>query len=212
MIPLAAQQLTGVAGWMTSLIDSLGAAGVGVVIFAETVVPPIPSEVVLPAAGYLSGTGSLNLVATLLWATVGSVLGALLLYGLGAWIGVGRLREAAEKMPLMSATDIDTATRVFGRWQRTAVFFGRLIPGVRSLVSIPAGVERMPLASFVVLTGLGSLLWNALLIGAGFWLGETYGATETVSTWLNTVVYVGLGGMVVWFVGSRIRARVRRSA
>lgn len=212
MITLAAEQLTGVAGWMTSLIDSLGAVGVGVVILVETVFPPVPSEVVLPAAGYLSGTGSLNFLATLTWATIGSVAGALLLYGLGAIVGVERLRAAADRIPLISADDVDQATTTFTRWERKAVFFGRLVPGVRSLVSIPAGVERMPLASFVVLTALGSLLWNAVLIGAGYWLGDTYGATATVSTWLNNLVYAAFVLALAWFVGSRLLDRLRQTS
>lgn len=209
MITIAAMQLTGVAGWMASLIDSLGAVGVGAVILAETVVPPIPSEVVLPAAGYLSGTGALNFLATLTWATVGSVVGALVLYGLGALLGVARLGAIADRIPLMSGDDVKKATSAFARWQRLAVFFGRLVPGVRSLVSIPAGVEGMPLTPFIVLTAVGSLLWNGVLMAAGFWLGDTYGATATVSTWLNNLVYAVFALLLAWFVGSRLAGRLR---
>lgn len=157
MITLAAAQLTGVAGWMTSLIDALGSVGVGAVILLETVFPPIPSEVVLPAAGYLRGTGDLNFLATLAWATGGSVVDALVLYGLGAVVGVTRLQAWAERTPLMSANDVVKATRTFARWQRKAVFFGRLVPGVRSLVSIPAGVAALGMPDRWYATTIGDV-------------------------------------------------------
>jgi membrane protein DedA with SNARE-associated domain len=203
----SADDLSGVAGWMISLIDALGSVGVGVIIVLETVFPPIPSEVVLPAAGYLAGLGQLDLVATLVWATVGSVVGALILYWVGAAIGPERVGRLAARLPLMSAHDVERAWQVFDRWHRPAIFWGRLIPGVRSLVSIPAGAQRMPLTRFVVLTAAGSLIWNAALIGAGWWLGDRYGATAAVNHWANVVVIVGAVAFVVWFAGRKLRMR-----
>jgi membrane protein DedA with SNARE-associated domain len=200
-------ELSGVAGWMTSLIDALGPVGVGLIIVAETVFPPIPSEAVLPAAGYLAGLGQLSLTATIFWATVGSLVGALMLYWAGAVLGVERLGRVAARLPMMSARDVERAWVLFDRWRQPAVFWGRLIPGVRSLVSIPAGAQRMPLVRFTVLTTVGSLLWNTVLIGAGWWLGDRYGATAQVSHWMNVAVIVGAAGFVAWLVVRRVRSR-----
>jgi membrane protein DedA with SNARE-associated domain len=197
---------------MTTLIDALGPFGVGVIILIETVFPPIPSEAVLPAAGYLAGLGRLDLTATIAIATVGSVAGALLLYWAGAIIGVRRLGRLATRMPLMSMADVERAWLVFERWQQPAVFWGRLVPGVRSLVSIPAGAQRMPLVRFVALTGAGSLIWNSALILAGWWLGDRYGATARASHVINLSVAVGAALFVVWFVARGVRARRRPDA
>ena len=205
----AGDELGGVAGWMTALIDALGPVGVGVIIVLETVFPPIPSEAVLPAAGYLAGLGRLDLWATVAWATGGSVIGALLLYWAGAVIGVRRLGALAARLPLMSQHDVERAWEVFDRWRQPAVFWGRLVPGVRSLVSIPAGAQRMPLVRFVALTAAGSLAWNSILIGAGWWLGDRYGATSTVSHWTNVVLIGGLVVFVAWFATRKIRIRRR---
>jgi membrane protein DedA with SNARE-associated domain len=192
---------------MTSLIDALGPVGVGVIILTETVFPPIPSEIVLPAAGYLAGLGQLGFWATVFWATVGSVAGALTLYWAGAVVGAQRLGRLAARLPLMSERDVERAWSTFDRWQHPAVFWGRLVPGVRSLVSIPAGAQRMPLAQFVALTAAGSLAWNLALMSAGWWLGDRYGDTAGVSRLLNIGVAVGAIGFVGWFVLRKVQAR-----
>ncbi len=203
-------QLDGVAGWMASLIDALGAAGVGLIIAIETIFPPIPSEAVLPAAGYLAGLGELGFWPTFVWATVGSVIGALCLYWAGAALGEERIGLIATRLPLLEPAGVARAWRVFGRWQQPAVFWGRLVPGVRSLVSIPAGAQRMPMARFVALTAAGSALWNGLLLSAGWWLGDRYGATATVSHWINLALLSGAAAFVAWF-GVRAARRHGRS-
>ncbi len=209
--PFAAtgNDLSGVAGWMIALIDGLGPIGVGLIVLLETVFPPIPSEVVLPAAGYLAGIGELGFWATVAWATLGSVAGALLLYRAGATLGSARLAQIAGRLPLVSPHDVDRAWRAFDRWQQPVVFWGRLIPGVRSLVSIPAGAQQMPVARFVGLTASGSLIWNLVLMGAGWWLGDRFGATATVSRWLNIVLVGSAVAFVGWFVFRRLRTNRR---
>lgn len=203
---IASTELSGVAGWMVSLIDALGPAGVGVVIAIETIFPPIPSEAVLPAAGFLAATGRMSFWAAFVSATAGSAVGAVALYYLGAMIGTERIARLAERVPLMSRRDVDRAGDWFDRWQQPAVFFGRLIPGVRSLVSIPAGAQHMPLGRFVLLTTAGSAIWNLLLIGAGYWLGDRYGQTAAFSDWANRIVYVTIFGLIAWFIAAKIRA------
>lgn len=203
----ASDSITGVAGWMTGLIDSLGPLGVGVIIVAETVFPPIPSEVVLPAAGYLAGLGQLGFWATLVFATLGSVIGSLVLYGAGRWVGTERLTRVAAKVPLMSERDVERAWAAFERWDQKAIFWGRLVPGVRSLVSIPAGAKQMAIGPFVALTAGGSLIWNAALLGAGWFLGDRFGATASVSHWMNIAVLAAAAGLVGWFLVSKFRHR-----
>lgn len=198
----ASTELTGVAGWIADVMDRFGSVGVGTVILIENLFPPIPSEAVLPAAGYLAGVGRLGFVSVLVWSTIGSVLGALLLYGLGALVGANRIDRIVARLPLMSEAEVDRSWRTFDRWDRKAVFFGRLVPGVRSLISIPAGARRMALGPFVVLTAAGSFLWNLLLVSAGFWLGDRWGETAVVSHWANVgVLVVGVGAGAWWLKG-----------
>lgn len=200
-------QLSGVAAWVATMIDTLGPVGVGVIILIETAFPPIPSEAVLPAAGYLAGIGEMNWWATLLWSTVGSVVGAWVLYAVGAFVGADRIGRFVAWLPLMTERDIERAWTAFDRWRTPLVFWGRMVPGVRSLVSIPAGAERMSLGRFTVLTAFGSTIWNASLLAAGWWLGDRYGATAAVSRGLNIAVIVGGGTFLVWLVVRRIRER-----
>ncbi|HTE73836.1 MAG TPA: DedA family protein [Actinomycetes bacterium] len=141
--------LGGLAGWVLDVIDAMGAVGVAALVALENLFPPMPSEVVLPLAGFLAGQGKLSLAAVLVAATVGSVVGALVLYWAGAALGRDRTRRIAERLPLMNADDVDLAQGWFDRHGRSAVLVGRLVPGVRSLVSIPVGIARMPLLPFV---------------------------------------------------------------
>jgi membrane protein YqaA with SNARE-associated domain len=133
----------------------------------ENLVPPIPSELVLAMAGYLAGEGRVNVVLVLIAATAGSVVGALALYWLGYALGEDRLRRWLDRIPLVDADDLDKADRWFERHEKSAVLFGRCAPVVRSLVSIPAGANHMPLGQFTVFTAIGSGVWNAIFVGGG---------------------------------------------
>ena len=193
--------------WVVAVMRAIGAPGVGVATLLETVFPPVPSEVVLPLAGYTASQGHYSFLAAVLWATLGSVLGALLLYWAGAALGVDRLRAVADRMPLMGHEDVDRAMTWFERHGRTAVLVGRLVPGVRSLVSIPAGVHRMPLLTFVGWTTLGSLLWNAALVGLGFELGEQWHVVEQYVGPASKVAYLAVAAALVLVVARRVRSR-----
>ncbi len=186
----AASELSGVAVWITDVIDRFGSVGVGAVILIENLFPPIPSEAVLPAAGYLAGLGRLGFISVLVWSTIGSVAGALLLYALGALVGPDRIARIVARLPLVSNAEVDRSWRTFDKGDRKAVLFGRLVPGVRSLISIPAGARRMPLPGFILLTTIGSFVWNLLLISAGYWLGDRWGETAAVSHWANISVEI----------------------
>jgi membrane protein DedA with SNARE-associated domain len=195
----------GVTGWVLDVIDALGEFGIGVLTLIETVFPPIPSELVLPLAGYLVNRGRLDLAGVLIASTAGALAGALLLYGLGARLGERRATALLARLPLTDEEDVGRAADWFHRHGGATVFTGRLIPGVRSLISLPAGSARMPLPKFSVLTVLGSGLWNSLLVGAGYALGTQYALVERYSTVFDYVV----AGVIVLAVALLVRRRLR---
>ncbi len=176
---------SGLTGLITDVMVSLGEIGVGALTLLETVFPPIPSEIVLPLAGFLAQQGRMNLILVLILSTVGSWLGALLLYWLGRKLGEQRLVRGMSKLPLLDREDFERAARWFHRHGRSAVFFGRLIPGVRSLISLPAGAAHMPFITFSVFTIAGSLVWNCLLVGLGYFLGTQYQLVDQYSQYLT---------------------------
>lgn len=198
--------LSALADWAVSLMDVIGPAGAGLAIAMENLFPPLPSEVILPMAGLAAGRGSFSVVEALAWTTAGSVVGALLLYGLGALLGLDRLRSIAAKAPLLRPADIDRTVAWFERHGGKAVFFGRMIPIFRSLVSIPAGVTRMPLRRFLVLTAAGSLVWNSVFVLAGYFLGASWHLVERYADVLQYVVIAGAAVGVAWFAVVRVRA------
>ncbi|MFF3864910.1 DedA family protein [Micromonospora sp. NPDC001898] len=204
-------QFTGLTGWVASVIDSLGAVGVAALVALESIIPPIPSEIVLAMAGYLAAEGRFNLVLIVVAATVGSVVGALVLYWLGAAVGEDRLKRWLDHIPLVDRDDLEKADRWFERHGRWAVLIGRVVPVVRSLVSIPAGANRMPLVEFVLLTTLGSGVWNALIVGAGFALGSRWEEVDQYSSWFNYAIFAVFGVMILsWAVKKVRRRRARR--
>lgn len=175
---MSSPNVDGVAGWAINLMETLGAPGAGLAIALENLFPPLPSEVILPLAGFTASKGNMGLFDAVLWTTLGSVIGALALYGVGALLGRERVVSIAAKLPLVSVSDIEKTEAWFARHGRKTVFFGRMIPIFRSLISIPAGVERMPIAIFTLLTTLGSLIWNTAFVMAGFLLGENWSLVE----------------------------------
>ena len=200
-------RMGGVLDWVVGLMRTLGAPGVGMATALETVFPPVPSEVVLPLAGYTASEGHYGLVAAIVWATAGSLVGALVLYALGAAWGQERLCATVERIPLLHARDVERAIDWFGRHGRSAILLGRLVPGVRSFISIPAGIDRMPLLQFSAYTAAGSAVWNTALIVAGYELGAQWHHVEGYVGSVANVVYVVLALALVWFVVRRLRAR-----
>ncbi|MFF8565115.1 DedA family protein [Streptomyces albidoflavus] len=190
--------------WITGLMESLGAPGAGIAIALENLFPPIPSEVILPLAGFTAAAGKMNLVAVLIWTTVGSVVGALALYWVGALLGRDRTVAIAAKIPLLKVADIEKTEAWFNKHGTKAVFFGRMLPIFRSLISVPAGIERMPLPIFLGLTTLGSAIWNTLFVMAGYLLGDNWETvTEYVSVYSKVVLAVAAVAVLV-FLGVRI--------
>lgn len=166
---------SGVVDWVLDVMFTLGYPGVALLVFLDNVFPPIPSEVILPLAGLVAGQGRLSLPGVIAAATLGSLAGALPLYGLGVWLGDERLRGFIRRFGralFVNEADLDQTQAWFDRHGAKAVLLGRCVPLVRSLVSIPAGLARMPIWRFSSYTLLGSALWNTLLICIGFALGE----------------------------------------
>lgn len=203
---------TGLTGFAADVLTALGDVGVGVLVFLEVLVPPIPSEVILPFAGYLSQSGELNLGWLLFWSTAASWLGALLLYSLGAAIGMDRAVRLLAATRLVSRTDLERGAAWFARSGGWTVLVGRMVPGVRSLISIPAGASRMGIARFSIYTIIGSGAWNALLLGVGAALGTQHEQLEQYLGYLDYAVYTAIAIALVVLVARRVReaAAVRR--
>lgn len=197
-------ELTGVAGWAVGLMEAIGAPGAGVAIAAENLFPPIPSEIILPLAGFTAAQGGFTIAEAIIWTTLGSIVGALALYGLGRWLGHERLAAIARKMPLVRASDIDKTTAWFAKHGWKTVLFGRFLPIFRSLISIPAGIERMPVLLFLGLTTVGSAIWNTIFIMIGVTLGMNFHIIEPYMDWLQWVVIGAVVLVIVIFVVRRM--------
>ncbi|WP_460653665.1 DedA family protein [Kribbella endophytica] len=203
----ATQEPTGgVAGWAIDMMEKLGAPGAGLAVALENLFPPLPSEVILPLAGFAANRGDLGLISAILFTTLGSVVGALALYGVGAVLGRDRTRALAARLPLMKIEDVDKAEQWFARHGPKAVLIGRVVPVVRSLISVPAGVERMSVPLFLGLTAFGSLVWNSALIIAGYALGEKWHVVESSVGVFQYVVIAAAVGAVAWFVVVKVKA------
>lgn len=206
----SAANLTGVAQWAVNMMETIGAPGAGLAIALENLFPPLPSEVILPLAGFTASRGNFTLIEALLWTTLGSVLGAWLLYGLGAWLGRRRMYAIADKLPLVDVEDVEKVEAWFNRHGYKAVFFGRMIPIFRSLISIPAGIERMPVWKFLLLTTAGSLIWNAIFVLAGFYLGENWHFVEQYADIFQKIVIAAVVIFAAYWLISKI-VKIRNS-
>lgn len=200
--------------WIEEIITGLGYPGLAFVMFAENVFPPIPSELVMPYAGFLVATGDdFTLPGILIAGTIGSVLGAIVLYYVGVLVDEAILRRFLRrygKWLTVSESDLDRALALFDRYGPFIIFFGRLIPLIRSIISIPAGVDRMPMPKFLLYTTAGSLIWNGILGYGGYVLGDNWERiTHTVETYQSITLVVlavmGLGVIYWWF--KRFRAQ-----
>src|SRR3954467_10121452 len=200
LLAAAASDQGGIPGWLLDLVDTLGAVGVGITILVETVIPPIPSEAVLGAAGVLINQGRMSVVPVVLFATLGSIIGATFFYVIGAALGPRRSHAFLDRLPLVETEDVDRTFAWFENHGRSAVFFGRMVPIVHSFVSVPAGVVRMPFLRFLVYTAGGSLIWNSVLIGLGVAAGDF---VRNNLHWLDYAVVVAVVLAVAWMVYRR---------
>jgi membrane protein DedA with SNARE-associated domain len=204
---------SGLAGWTVELMDKLGPVGVALAVGMDNLFPPIPSEIILPLAGFTaSQPGTFSLAEALIASTVGSVVGAVILYWLGAIFGRDRAVLVFDKVPLLKISDLEKTEAWFAKHGGKAVFFGRMVPIFRSLISLPAGLEKMNFVYFLALTTLGSLIWNSLFVISGYRLGENWDAVEPYADVFQKVVIAGVLLVIVVFVVVRLRERRRPTA
>ena len=202
-------ELTGVAGWAVDLMEQLGPAGAGLAIALENLFPPLPSEIILPLAGFTASRGEFTLAEALLWTTLGSIVGAVVLYWIGAAVGRDRVYWIWERLPLTKREDLERTEAWFARHGKKTVFFGRMVPIFRSLISVPAGVERMHFGIFVGLTTLGSAVWNTTFVLAGYHLGEQWHRVERYVGVFQWIVIVVVVAGVAWWLVTRVRSSFR---
>lgn len=194
------------------IITGIGYPGITVVMFTENVFPPIPSELVMPFAGFLAARGEFTFVGVVVAGVIGSVLGALVLYYIGVWADELLIRNFIRRYGrwfLLSENDLNRALSFFGKYGEAVVFFGRLIPIIRSIISIPAGMNRMPLPKFLFFTALGTTIWTGVLAYAGVFLGENWEAVLDIVDQYQDITLVVLVILVVIFVATRLMQRFR---
>jgi membrane protein DedA with SNARE-associated domain len=204
--------LEDLSNWAADVVQTLGYVGVALLVAIENVFPPIPSEVVLGLAGYTASRGDASVVGMIIAATIGSVVGALALYGFAAAVGPLRLRAIVIRYGVwigFGESELDRAEQWFDRRSRYAVLVCRCIPLIRSLISIPAGFRRMPLGTFTILTLIGSLIWNSLLVTAGYLLGEQWDRVLDFPEPFQDLVMVLIAGLVIAVVVRKV-VMVRR--
>lgn len=200
--------------WIISVIEAVGYVGVAFLSMLEVVIPIIPSEIVLPFSGFTAAEGNLNLIGVIIAATIGSVIGSVILYYLADWFGWERIELLTAKYGKylgVKQKDVDKAGEYFERYEYKFVFFGRFIPGVRSVIAIPAGLVRMPLLPFMGITAVGALLWNIVLVYAGYRLREDYDKIEAYISPISKIVLVLLilAG-AYWLYGVRKKNRNKK--
>lgn len=201
--------------WVLDVIDTIGYAGVAFMVALENVFPPIPSEVVLPAAGFAAGQGNANVFGMMVAATIGSVIGAWILYLVSAAIGPVRIHAFIVRYGRwfgIKAQDLDRSEKWFDDHANKAVLICRCVPLIRSLVSIPAGFRRMDPVRFTIYTAVGSLVWNVLLVGAGYGLGDQW---EKVGSYIDVIQYVVIAAIlafVAWWVWTRFISSSHKAA
>lgn len=197
--------LTPMFKWITSIISALGYVGVAVLTFLENLFPPIPSELVIPLAGFVAANGDMSLVWVIIAGTVGSLAGAALWYEIGRRVGEQRVRHWVARYGrwlTISAHDLDQAQAWFRRHGRIAVLIGRLVPGVRTFVSFPAGFARMPLWPFLWYSTIGTVAWTAVLAYSGVVLKANY---DRVGDYIDIATYILLAGLAVVMVVRYVR-------
>jgi membrane protein DedA with SNARE-associated domain len=211
------QILNAINEWALGIISTVGYPGLGLVMFLENVFPPIPSEVVLPLAGWLTldPASGFSLLGVTVVGAIGSVAGAFFFYGIGKWFDESRVRFLLQRFGkwfMLSESDLDTALVWFDRYDEVVIFFGRMVPIIRSLISVPAGLASMHVGKFAFYTALGTALWSFLLAFAGRLLGSQWHlVAEIIDRYQTVVILVTILAAVIFFI-SRWRSHNRGKA
>ncbi|HSO27710.1 MAG TPA: DedA family protein [Anaerolineales bacterium] len=203
------------SAWVEELVKNMGYAGLAFLTFLENVFPPIPSEIILPLGGFLAAQGRLTMLGVVLAGTVGSLAGALVLYYLGKVFSEERMKDWAQDYGgwfLINRSDVESAFSWFGKYGGWAVFVCRLIPGLRSLISLPAGAYGMKLPKFLLLTTIGTAMWSALLAFGGQLLGRQYQDLGQVISWATyAILALLIGSIALWYIQKRRDTNNRRT-
>ena len=196
--------------WITGVMEQFGYAGVFVLIMLENVFPPIPSEVILTFGGFMTTASSLTKIGVIAAATAGSVAGAIILYGIGLLLDVERLEKIVDRwgrVLRLTREDIHKADAWFDKYGPWTVFFCRLVPLIRSLISLPAGMSNMNFLLFLLLTTLGSLIWNTVLVSLGAAVGDNWERIVEYMDIYSNVAYAIIAVLgiaaIVWYINFR---------
>lgn len=195
--------------WITQLVEQTGSFGIAFLMFAENVFPPIPSELIMPLAGFTAARGDINIVMAIVAGTIGSLAGAVLWYYIGCWLGKDRLKAFADKhgrLLTLTPGDVDKADEWFDKHGSKAVLIGRLVPGVRTLISVPAGLSGMSLRKLLIYSTIGTAIWTGILAMAGYLLEGQY---EKVQDWINPASNAIIAGLVLFYLYRVVTFRKR---
>ncbi|AIF68160.1 DedA family protein [Terribacillus saccharophilus] len=202
--------------WITQFMEQFGYFAIVLLMAGENVFPPIPSEIILLFGGFLTTTsGSVTVVGVIIAATIGAVIGAIILYGIGLLLDVERLEKIVDRwghILRIKKEDIHKADAWFDKYGVWTIFLCRFVPVIRSLISIPAGMSNMNFPLFLIFTTLGTLIWNTVLVLLGFWLGESWTSVETYLGYYQDVVIVVLAIIIVLFVIWFIRRNKKKKS
>ncbi|WP_337019861.1 DedA family protein [Oceanobacillus massiliensis] len=193
--------------WVTEIMEQFGYFGIFMMMALENVFPPIPSEIILPFGGFLTTYTGLTIAGVLVVASAGSIIGAVVLYGIGLLLDVRRLDNIVDRwghILRITKDDIHKADAWFDRYGYWTVLFCRMIPLIRSLISIPAGMSNMKFSLFLIFTAIGTLIWNLVLISIGAILGENWssilGFMEVYSSIAYMAIAIGIAICVAWYI------------
>lgn len=188
--------------WIVGIIEKLGYFGIAFLMFVDNVFPPIPSEIIMPSAGYTASRGQLHIVGVIMAGSIGSILAAALLYAIGRKISHAALFRWADrygKYLFIKSKDIQKALDWFEKYGHRIVFFGRMVPAVRSLISIPAGMSQMPFLKFMLYSSLGTIIWTTFLAYVGFYFGENQQVMSMIMQRVGYVILVIVLIFAVWW-------------
>lgn len=198
--------------WIISVMEQLGYLGIALLMFLDNVFPPIPSEIIMPSAGYTASQGQLLLTGVIIAGCIGSLLAAALLY----WVGyqfkhehIYRFVDRYGKYLFIKRPDIEKSLAWFEQHGHKIVFFGRMIPAVRSLISIPAGMSRMPFWKFMFYSGLGTVIWTSFLACVGFYFGENQAMMQQIFSQVGYVIIAIVIIVLVWILYRRHQRKLR---
>lgn len=203
------QLLEQLRAWVEQMISSMGYFGVALLMFLENIFPPIPSEVVMPFAGSLVSRGEFSFAGMMIAGTIGALAGAVAIYYIGLSITEDRARHWVDKYGkflLLSEEEFDKAIDAFNNHGKVMVLVGRVMPTIRSLISLPAGLERMKLMPFLTFTLIGTTIWNLILLGAGYYMGQNWQQVISFVDTYSLVFYIIIGALIAYYIYKQVRS------